>query len=218
MEQKEITLKEKYKNSAQKLFDLCEYIQSKVAILKALNITFSDEQELFLEAVKAAKIKMKECIETINNDEQHFDQFDLDYEIYQTTCSICRSDLKIIEFAKNELDHDFNVYKCVNCGVETQDELPNRIEHVKIYFEYQYKIFDLYLNDKAVKKESRKEILALKAEMVEQEQLCISTNDEVIRTRNESRDAILDLIKAYDDIYDEMYLNKHTFDPDITEA
>ena len=218
MEQIKHTLKEDYKTTAQELYDLCDYMYKKAMVLKVLNTVLTDTEVSMMGIAKNTKIMAKDIIDKINNDEQHFDQYDLDYEIYQTFCRQCRSDLKVIEFAKNELDHDFNVYKCVNCGAETQDELPNRIEHVKIYFDYQYQIYDLAFNDKAISKKSkqilREEYNLLKAK----EKGCIESNDAVLNAREESRKAIYESIAAYKGMYEELLLSKHMFDRDISEA
>jgi len=218
MELTKHTLKEDYKTAAQELYDLCDYMHKKAMVLKVLNIGFTDTEVSIMTVVRDTKIMAKEIIDKINNDEQYYDQFDLDYEIYQTTCSQCRSDLKIIEFAKNELDHDFNVYKCVNCGIETQDELPNRIEHVKIYFDYQYQILDLGLNDKGIKEEA-KQFLRAQYDLVKAtEKRCIETNDAVLKAREVSRAAILKSIVAYKGMCEELLQSKHMFDRDISEA
>ena len=144
---------------------------------------------------------------------------------FQLTKNLVRGNiiLKFLNTVANQnqfyvITDDFNVYKCVNCGAETQDELPNRIEHVKIYFDYQYQIYDLAFNDKAISKKSkqilREEYNLLKAK----EKGCIESNDAVLNAREESRKAIYESIAAYKGMYEELLLPKHMFDRDISEA
>ena len=218
MEKKETTLKEDYMTGAKELYDLCDYMHKKAMVLKVLNTSFNETEESIMTVVRDTRITTKEIIETINNDEQHYDQYDLDYEIYKTTCRQCRSDIKIIEFAKNELGHDFNVYKCVNCGIETQDEFPNRIEHVKIYFEYQFQILDIALNSETMPEQEKQFFRDQYTSMKAAEDRYIETNNAVLKSREVSRKAIYKAITAFKGMYDELLLSKHIFDRDISEA
>ena len=218
METKENTFRDKHIANLQKLFDLCDYIYKKALILKVMNIALTEEDEHLIAVAKDIKINMKDEIDIINNDPQHYDRYDRDYERYEFDCPKCGSELKVVEFTKNELGHEYNVNKCANCGIKFQDNYPNKIEHVKIFFENHYKEFDLRINNKKLKKEEIKVLSDRKIQLKVAGDRFIEKIENLIKAREHSKKSLIDFMLANDGMYESLLIHKHRFDREIGEA
>ena len=75
----------------------------------------------------------------------------MDYEIYQLECPICNGVLKVDRFLRNDFAYRFNVYKCIDCGEETQDMYPINMNMYWRFFKVTDDFFFKLFADKNVK-------------------------------------------------------------------
>ena len=218
MEQAVETMREQYKNSAVKLYDLCDYINKRAGILSALSYTFTHEELTMLKIIQDTKDDMKALAEDIENSRNAYADLDVDYEIYLTVCPKCNGAINIIDFATNPLGHKFNIYKCKACGEEIQDQYPNKQEHVLEHFKFYYEMLEKMIADKNIKEKDRLMFSSQYKQLKEGEQAIIKNNDNFTKKKEAQRKAINAAIASNEGMYKELLKFKHVFDRNIGEA
>ena len=119
----------------------------------------------------------------------------MDYEIYQLECPICNGVLKVDRFLRNDFAHRFNVYKCIDCGEETQDMYPINMNMYWRFFKVTDEFFFKLFVDKNVK-EVDKKIVKLQNFLFEVDSKIKATNavTEVIGLNNIEVSDLLDTL------------------------
>jgi len=203
---------DRYRGGAEKVYDLCDFINKKAMNWYALNIEFSPDEIEIITKVQQTMNDMIEIRKKVDEDEDSYDYLDLGYDIYINNCRKCNGKVKVIRFETDGFGYDFNVYKCLNCGEEIQEQHPNDPEHMKKFYAFMYEMLDVALlleiaNDKD-KDPLRKQLKELQCD----EKTTLVNRDDIYKARDILKEAVLSAIEANGQIYKELFKYKYYFD------
>ena len=203
---------DRYRGGAEKVYDLCDFINKKAMNWYALNIEFSPDEIEIINRVQQTMNDMIEIRKKVDEDEDSYDYLDLGYDIYINNCRKCNGKVKVIRFETDNFGYDFNVYKCLNCGEEIQEQHPNDPEDIKKFYTFMYEMLDVALsleiaNDKD-KDPLRKQLIELQCD----EKTTLVNRDDIYKARDILKESVLSAIEANGQIYKELIKYKYYFD------
>lgn len=211
-------IKDKFKGGVEKVYDLCDYINKKAMTWYALNIEYSANEVKLIKRVQQTMEEMKKILDEINKNEIHYDNFELGYNVYMHTCEECNGKVYVTRFKVTELGHNYNVYKCIDCGKEFEDDHPNTYEHYKEYFKFVYQKAAISLSsnivseeDKVIMREDLKNIHIMEEKIYKDEEALLNYHKLL-------KEYIVTTIEENGETYKELIKYKHHFDRNIGVA
>lgn len=203
---------DKYRDGASKLYDLCDYINKKALLWYSLKIEFSLDEVELITRMQQTMEEMSDIAIDIAKNEIRYENLDLDYEIYCFNCPKCNGALRVIDFLYNGFGHEFNKYKCIECGKEFTDELPNDSRLFERYFEIHIdKLNSIISSEFAKEKDVIKASGFLEKLMISQ--IKSKTIDKnVLKTNEMLKESVLTIIEKNGGLYKEFIKLKHHFD------
>ena len=205
-------LKDKYKGGAEKLYDLCDYINKKALLWYGLDIKFNEEEVNIITIAQQTLEDMKEIIKNVEEDEGPFDYLDLGYEVDMQLCDKCNGKVKVIEFHHDHMGFEYNVYKCENCDEKYYEEYPNNIIQFKLYNEYVYALLDNALLLEGATEESKLPLIERKKIIQATEKEILEKVENLLAKRFALKEIVLASIKTNGEIYKTLFKHKHHFD------
>lgn len=211
-------LKDKYKDGAEKLYALCDYINKKAMTWYPLNIEFSAEEVELIKRVQQTMEDMTEIPKKIAADEDIYELLDLGYDILIENCEKCDGIVKVIDFATNGVGQEFNIYKCEDCGFENTESYPNQYEEIKIHFYSLIDILDKALKTDKIEHKKKKELNDSKSELTELVEIILENSENTTIPIKAIRESVIAEIETNGQTYKEFSLYKNHFDRNIKET
>jgi len=204
-------LVDKLRDGSEKLYALCEYINKKAMTWYTLNIEFSAEEVELINNVQRTMELTIIMRNIIAENEETYQDLDRGYEIHHLNCAECKGDVKVIYFVYCQQKFEYNVYKCVKCGVLYEDGLPNTLEQIKLYYENNYKERNEELMSKNIKEEDK---ISLGIELTESQAIDKDITDKfekLVLDRIDLKNTITADIKLNGEIYKSIFKHKYHF-------
>lgn len=211
-------IKDRYKDGAIKLYDLCDYINKKAMNWYALKIDFNDEEVAIITKAQDTMLYLKDVIKKAEEDKDLLELLDLGYELYMHVCTECGGKVYVYGFATNHFNHNFNKYKCEECYKGYQDSHPNKPEDFNVYFEYYMKLANDLLVQENMKEAQITRLHEQIKEIGEVKNRIMNSTDEIKANRKLLLETVLETIEINGANYKELIKYKHHFDMNIPKA
>ena len=203
---------DKYRDGGEKLFALCDYINKKAMNWYTLNIEFTPEEVDLIKRVQQTMEDMTLIPKKVIENEDLYESLDLGYEIYMEDCDDCDGKVKVIGFATNGMRHEFNIYKCEVCGVETTEAFPNQNKHLKIHFKNFIDKMERAIKSDNLEIKKKIELIDHKCEYLKIVEKIIVNSDSTIETITRVKKSVLEEIETNGNTYKDILKYKFHFD------
>ncbi|MEI6821480.1 MAG: hypothetical protein WCL51_06065 [Bacteroidota bacterium] len=207
-----------YRGGAEKLYELCDYINKKAMNWYALNIEFSPIEVELITKVQQAMDDMKDILKKVAEAEDKYDCLDLGYEVYPTKCNDCNGDVKVTRHLFCPQGYSYNIYKCIECGNLFEEHQPNNYKDCISYFVYYYQLFNDALASEIHNEKNKDRVRENLIKLKEKEKVMMAYFEKVLIEREPLKEAVMISIKANGEIYKELIKQKHHFDKNRSEA
>ena len=207
-----------YRGGAEKLYELCNYINKKAMNWYALNIEFSPTEVELITKVQQTMEEMKEIAKLVAEDEDKYDCLDLGYEVYPTKCNDCGGETKVSQHKIIDYGFSCNIYKCIVCGQQFEEHQPNNYKDCVLYFPLVYAFFEEALLSDNITEETLNRVRQRSIEMHEKEKVMMAYIDKVSKEREPLKEEVMISIKSNGELYKELIKQKHYFDKNGSKA
>ena len=201
-----------YRGGAEKLYELCDYINKKAMTWYGLNIEFSSEEVELIQKVQRVMEETDIIIKKVKEDEDLYEFLDLDYGVYMNDCLECEGKVKVSRHINGLDGYTYNIYKCVDCYTEFEEHQPNNYKECIIYFKQVYGIFDDSLSGENLSDKDIEIINNRIKAMEKKEKEIMDYYQKMSEVRESLTAEVLESIATNGELYKEFAKLKHYFD------
>ncbi len=205
-------LTDNYKSGAEKLYNLCNYINKKAMTWYDLQIEFSPEEVELIKEVQQTMEETNQIIKSVNENRVMYDFINRGYAIFMYDCKQCDGKVKIDSFAYFDQGYRYNVYKCVKCGVKFEDRYPNTYQECVPFFNgFHQKYIDELNTENKSEKDKNYIKLQIEAMEIVREQV-LNLLEKMTKESEPIIENVNIIIRKNANLYTKFIKYKHHFD------